>query len=91
MSSVRARRVAPVLWLTLLLFSLRVAGQVLVEFFGVSFLPPSSSWQSGLLPYPFLLLTQIVLIVLMAAIALGAVQGHNQTVLRMSNSELFNE
>jgi hypothetical protein len=48
-----------------LLFCFRAAGQAIVYFFGVEFLPPMERWHSGLLPYPLLLAVQIALVVLM--------------------------
>ncbi|MCI0350059.1 MAG: hypothetical protein L0Z53_11600, partial [Acidobacteriales bacterium] len=67
--SISARRRAPWLWLLLGLFCLRVTGQMLVAFWGVSFLPPMSEWQSGLLPYPVLLISQLLIIALLAKVA----------------------
>lgn len=61
-------REAWILWTLSVLFVLRVAGQVLVEFFGVTFLPRASEWYSGLLPYPLLLPAQIVILIWMARI-----------------------
>ena len=58
----------PLLWSLLALFVLRVAGQALVAFFGVTWLPPMERWYSGLMPYEYLLPSQIALIVLMAKI-----------------------
>ena len=58
------RIVSQILWTLLALFCCRVLGQVLVEFFGVRFLPPSKEWFSGLVPYPRLLVTQIAIILL---------------------------
>jgi uncharacterized protein len=54
------------LWTLLALFVLRVAGQAMVAFFGVQWLPPMERWYSGVMPYQYLLPLQIVLIVLMA-------------------------
>jgi hypothetical protein len=59
---------AGALWALLALFALRVAGQALVAFLGVDFLPPMQAWYSGLMPYPYLLPAQILLIALMAKI-----------------------
>jgi len=53
---------AVALWCLLFLFCLRVVGQALVAFLGVSYLPAMQAWQSGLLPYGWLLLSQIVII-----------------------------
>ncbi len=63
-------RTAGILWVLMALFCLRVLGQVLVEFFHVDFLPPSPEWFSGLVPYPELLASQILIIVLQAKICL---------------------
>jgi hypothetical protein len=54
------------LWTLLALFVLRVAGQALVAFAGVAWLPPMKHWQSGLLPYEVLLAFQVLIIGLMA-------------------------
>lgn len=62
------RHLAPLLWTLLGLFILRVAGQFLVAFFHVDFLPPMQEWYSGLLDYQYLLPSQIVIIVLMVKI-----------------------
>jgi hypothetical protein len=45
-----------------------VLGQVLVAFFGVSWLPPMERWYSGLMPYKYLLPAQLVILALMAKI-----------------------
>ena len=44
------------------LFMARVAGQVVVAFFNVGFLPPMQEWYSGLLPYPLLLPVQVAIL-----------------------------
>lgn len=56
--------------LLLALFVLRVAGQALVAFFAVSWLPPMDRWYSGLMPYEYLLPSQIVIIAVMAKICI---------------------
>ena len=56
------------LWALLTLFALRVAGQFLVAFFGVTWLPPMARWYSGLMPYAYLLPSQIAILALMAKI-----------------------
>jgi len=53
------------LWLLTLLFFLRVLGQALVAFFHVTFLPPMAEWYSGLMPYPILLPTQGLILLLL--------------------------
>jgi hypothetical protein len=45
-----------------MLFALRVAGQALVAFAEVTWLPPMEAWFSGLLPYPILLPAQLVIL-----------------------------
>lgn len=52
----------------LLLFCLRVAGQLLVALYQVPCLPPMQEWQSGLLPYPVLFCCQILIICLFAKV-----------------------
>lgn len=54
----------------LFLFALRVAGQVLVAFFSVQFLPSMEAWYSGLMPYEYLLPSQVILIAVMAKICI---------------------
>jgi hypothetical protein len=58
------------LWCLLTLFMLRVLGQVLVAFFDVRFLPPMEAWYSGLMPYQYLLPSQLVIIGVMTKICL---------------------
>jgi hypothetical protein len=62
MTRTPARRLAPVLWLIFGLFFLRVVGQVLVTFAGVTWLPSMRHWYSGLISYPYLLTSQIVML-----------------------------
>ena len=56
------RTTAAVLWVLLLLFLLRVIGQALVGLGRAPFLPPWHEWYSGLLPYPWLLASQILIL-----------------------------
>ena len=56
------------MWVLFALFTARVLGQVLVALLDVSFLPPMAAWYSGLMPYRYLLPSQIVLLALMAKI-----------------------
>jgi hypothetical protein len=48
----------------------RVIGQALVAFFDVRFLPPMDAWYSGLMPYEYLLPSQLVLIAVMTKICI---------------------
>jgi hypothetical protein len=59
----------------LFLFCLRVIGQILVAFFNVSFLPPMEEWFSGLLPYPELLTSQILILLLYGKMCLDFARG----------------
>ena len=65
----------PLLWTLLALFVLRVAGQAMVAFWGVPWLPPMERWYSGLMPYPLLLPAQLAIIVLMAKICSDFTRG----------------
>jgi hypothetical protein len=56
-------------------FLMRVVGQVLVASGEVTWLPSMEQWQSGLLPYPLLLLAQIVILCLQAWICRDLWQG----------------
>lgn len=53
------------------IFAGRVAGQLLVTFGIAGPLPPVEEWQSGLLPYPILLASQIAILALMIGVARG--------------------
>jgi hypothetical protein len=56
------RTYATVLGVLALAFLGRVLGQFVVVTFGPELLPPMDEWQSGLLPYPVLLLSQIAIL-----------------------------
>ena len=71
----RLPRVEPVLWVLLGLFCTRVLGQVLVAFFDVTFLPPMEQWFSGLLAYPYLLTSQILIIGLLIKVCTDLSRG----------------
>jgi hypothetical protein len=62
------RRQSWVLLVLLFLFCLRVIGQMLVAFLHVPFLPPMKEWFSGLLPYPELLVSQLLIILLFSKV-----------------------
>jgi hypothetical protein len=63
-----ASRSAVVLGALTALFGCRVAGQALVAFLGVTWLPPMDAWFSGLLPYRLLLPLQIVILLVQIVI-----------------------
>ena len=65
----------PLLWILLALFVVRVAGQALVAFLGVAWLPPMEQWYSGLMPYEYLLPSQVLIILLMAKICVDFTRG----------------
>ena len=70
-----ARRMAPILWLLLGLFCLRVGGQIVVALFAPPFLPPMDEWYSGLIPYGPLLVAQFIIIVLYGKICIDFTRG----------------
>ena len=75
---------AHVLWTLLALFALRVLGQILVVAGVAPFLPAIDDWQSGLLPYPFLLASQVFILVLFGTICVQFSRGHGYFVRRHS-------
>jgi hypothetical protein len=66
-----ARAYAFVMVLLLVLFLGRVIGQLLVATMAVPWLPPMARWYSGLMPYRYLLPTQVVFLVVMTAMTIG--------------------
>lgn len=69
------RRLGTILAGLLVLFILRVLGQVLVACCDVAFLPAMDQWYSGLLPYPILLPVQLIMIVVMMKLTLDVYRG----------------
>ncbi len=69
------RRLAPFLCVLLLIFILRVIGQMLVALGWRGFLPPMEEWYSGLIPYPWLVASQIVIIILYGKVCLDFSRG----------------
>ncbi len=59
------------LWVLLGAFLVRVAAQPVAELTGWGWLPPFAAWQSGALPYPLLLVSQLLLAAAMAYAAAG--------------------
>jgi hypothetical protein len=66
---------ATVLWLCSVLMLLRVTGQLVVFLRAPSWLPPMAQWQSGLVPYWFLLSAQALVLALMFWIASDFARG----------------
>ena len=65
-----ARAYAVVMAVLLVLFLGRVVGQILAATTAPSWLPPMARWYSGLMPYRYLLPTQIVFLALMTAMTI---------------------
>lgn len=64
------------LWALLAAFCLRVLGQALVAFAQVTWLPPMEAWYSGLLPYQYLLPSQLFIILLFSKVCVDFTRGH---------------
>lgn len=58
----------------------RVVGQIVVVLRAPSWLPPMEQWQSGLLPYPVLLVAQIVVLTIMVGISVDVLQGRGMFI-----------
>ena len=69
MSAKPSQRYAPWLWLLLGLFTIRVVAQPIALRVDTPLLPRFESWHSGLLPYPLLVLTQVVILLWLARTA----------------------
>lgn len=66
-------RLIPILlWLLPALFLCRVLGQIYVGIYAPDFLPEWKEWYSGLLPYPLLLPTQLIILMVMAVASTDA-------------------
>src|SRR5690349_6228542 len=72
-----ARAYAVVMAVLLVLFVGRVLGQVLVVTIAPSWLPPMARWYSGLMPYRYLLPTQILFLVVMTLMTLQVGAGRS--------------
>ena len=59
----------------LVLFLGRVVGQIIVATTAPSWLPPMARWYSGLMPYRWLLPTQILFVIVLTAMTLGVYRG----------------
>jgi hypothetical protein len=68
------------LWILLSLFALRVLGQLLVVSGLAPFLPPMDDWQSGLLPYPLLLASQVLIFGVLATVCVQFSHGNGYFV-----------
>jgi hypothetical protein len=72
--------VATLLWCLLGLFAFRVLGQLLVAAGMAPFLPPMDDWQSGLLPYPLLVLSQMLILGLFGTVCVQFTRGRGYFV-----------
>ena len=63
------------LWLLTIMLTLRVLGQIVVAWRAPRWLPPMGQWQSGLLPYPVLLLGQAIVLTLLIWISTNFSRG----------------
>src|SRR5262245_7259147 len=71
----RARRYGTELTVLLALFVLRVLAQSLIAIGRASFLPAWEEWFSGLIPYPTLLASQLVIILIGSTLCVGFWRG----------------
>ncbi len=82
-------RYAVALMVITLAFFLRVLGQAIVAFGDVTFLPPMEQWQSGLLPYPLLLCSQVVILALQTKASLDIWRDRGYFAARRPCAGLF--
>ena len=68
-----------VMGVLLALFLARVLGQIVAATLSPSWLPPMRRWYSGLMPYRYLLPTQVLFLAIMFAMTLGV--AHESTPL----------
>ncbi len=57
------------------LFTFRVLAQLIQFTFPVPLLPPFSAWQSGVLPYPILVFSQLIILTVLFRVSLRHAQG----------------
>jgi len=70
-----SRKQAAFLWCLLTVFILRVIGQLMVSAGLAPFLPPMDEWQSGLLPYPVLVIFQVLIIIVFCKTCIDFTRG----------------
>ena len=70
------RRLVWLLWALLFAFCCRVLGQALVAFVHVTWLPPMEAWYSGLMAYPLLLPTQLLIITIYTKVCWDFTRGN---------------
>ena len=57
-----------ILWVIWMLFCLRVVGQAVVARWAPQWLPPMEAWYSGLIAYPYLLVSQVLIVFLLVRV-----------------------
>ena len=82
--SAASKRIARILSCLLGLFCCRVAGQLLVTFVHVQWLPPSEEWYSGLMDYPALVACQLAIICIFAKVCYDFHRGKGYFIERHS-------
>ena len=70
------RAYAAVMGVLLALFLLRVVGQIVVATAAPRWLPPMARWYSGLMPYRYLLPTQMLFLLVMTAMTVSVARGN---------------
>jgi putative CocE/NonD family hydrolase len=73
---------ASVLWALLALFILRVAGQLLVGLGAADFLPPWEEWFSGAVGYPWILASQILIVLVLGRVCVDLSRGRGWFAVR---------
>ena len=81
MPNKKSHRLIAFLWVLLILFVMRVLAQFLVAFGWQGFLPPMEEWSSGVIPYPWLVLSQILIIILYGKACIDFTRGHGFFVI----------
>ena len=76
MTEGQARGRTFVLWALLVLFVFRILSQLLVALGLAPFLPPMEEWYSGAIPYPWLLLSQVIIALLYSKVCLDFTRGY---------------
>ncbi len=69
------KQTAVALWILIALFVFRVIGQLVVVLYAPTFLPPMKEWYSGLMPYQYLLPSQILIIIFFTKVTLDISRG----------------
>lgn len=72
---------AAVVWLLQGLFALRVLGQIYVGLYQPPWLPGWDEWYSGLMPYPWLLPTQLVMLMAMTTLSYDYARGSGRLLI----------